>query len=84
MDLRHLRNFLVVAEQLNVTRAARLLDLSQPALSRQIKELETELQIALFTREANGLRLTGAGFFLTKEARSILDRTDLLVRPQAH
>ena len=79
MDLRHLRNFLVVAEQLNVTRAAKVLDLSQPALSRQIKELETELQIALFTREVTGLRLTGAGLFLTKEARSILDRTDLLV-----
>ena len=80
MDLRHLRNFLVVAEQLNVTRAAKILDLSQPALSRQMKELEAELQIALFTREATGLRLTGAGFFLTKEAQSILDRTDLLVR----
>ena len=80
MDLRHLRNFLIVAEQLNVTRAAKILDISQPALSRQVRELEEELQIALFVREVNGLRLTGAGFFLTKEAQIILDRTDLLVR----
>jgi DNA-binding transcriptional LysR family regulator len=80
MDLRHLRNFLVVADQLNVTRASKLLDISQPALSRQIHDLEDELQIALFIREASGLRLTGAGLFLTKEAQSILDRIDLLVR----
>ncbi|WP_263385188.1 LysR family transcriptional regulator [Granulicella arctica] len=80
MDLRHLRHFLVVASQLNITRAARLLGLSQPALSRQIKDLETELKVGLFIREVNGLRLTGAGKFLLKEAQSILDRSDLLVK----
>jgi len=80
MELRHLRHFLSVTEHLNITHASRHLHLSQPALSRQMKELETELGVALFLRKASGLQLTSAGKFLVKEATSTLQRIDLMLR----
>ncbi|MDF3024410.1 MAG: hypothetical protein K0R10_1771 [Alphaproteobacteria bacterium] len=76
MELRHLRYFLAVAEEQNVSRAALRLHISQPALSRQIKDLETELGTALFERSANLVRLTDAGKIFQHDCRLILRRVD--------
>ena len=61
MELRHLRTFVVAAEALHFTRAAEMLDVSQPTLSLQIRELERELGIPLFDRIGRTVRLTEAG-----------------------
>jgi DNA-binding transcriptional LysR family regulator len=74
MDLRHLRYFVAVAEEQNVTRAALRLHVSQPPLSRQMRNLEEELGIALFHREVKAVRLTEAGRVFLTEARIILKR----------
>src|SRR5260370_9653171 len=72
MELRHLRYFAVVAEELNVRRAARRLHVSQPPLSRQIRDLEAELGTRLFDRTNKRLALTPAGECFLKETRPIL------------
>ena len=72
MELRHLKYFVMVAEEGNVSRAAARLNISQPAVYRQIKDLETELGVELFLREHNGLRLTEAGNFALLQARELL------------
>jgi DNA-binding transcriptional LysR family regulator len=72
MELRHLRYFVAVAEQLNVRRAAERLHVSQPPLSRQIHDLEDELGTALFDRVNKKLTLTPAGAAFLNEARKIL------------
>ena len=72
MELRHLRYFVAVSEELNVRRAARRLHVSQPPLSRQIHDLEAELGTQLFHRKKQKLALTPAGECFLREARQIL------------
>ena len=72
LDLRKLRYFLAVAEELNFARAADRLHIVQPVLSRQIAALERELGVTLFDRSRRGTRLTDAGMSLVSEARAIL------------
>lgn len=79
MELRHLRYFVVVAEEQNITRAAARLHVSQPPLSRQIRDLEQELGVALFERSAQAVRLTEAGSAFLGEARAVLHRVDQAV-----
>lgn len=75
MELRHLRYFVSVAEEENVSRAALRLHVSQPALSRQIRDLEDELGFALLQRSAKSVRLTDAGRTFLTEAKAVLQRT---------
>ena len=72
MELRHLRYFVAVAEALNFRRAAESLKVAQPALSKQIRDLEEELGARLLDRNTAGVRLTDAGAVLLNEARQIL------------
>ena len=76
MELRHLRYFIAVAEAENVSRAALKLHVSQPALSRQIRDLEDELGFLLLERSAKSVRLTDAGRVFLTEARAALQRVD--------
>lgn len=71
MDLHKLRVFVAVAREGNVTRAARQLSLSQPALSKQLSELEDNLSTLLFDRLPRGVRLTTAGEILLRHAERI-------------
>ncbi|WP_279239728.1 LysR family transcriptional regulator [Scytonema sp. UIC 10036] len=80
MELRHLKYFVTVAQELSFSRAAVRLFISQPALSRQIKDLEDELGVLLFERKSHGLTLTEAGKFFLKQAKDILDRSDIAVQ----
>ena len=73
MELRVLNYFVAVAQEGNMTRAARKLLISQPALSRQIAELEAELGVKLFNRKSRHLTLTPAGHYLLEQAQEILD-----------
>lgn len=74
--LRDLRYFAAVAEELNFTRAAERLHLSQPALSKQIRGLETTLRAQLFRRDRRQVELTAAGTALYAAARSLLQDWD--------
>ncbi|MBS1883311.1 MAG: LysR family transcriptional regulator [Actinobacteria bacterium] len=76
MELRHLRYFVAVAEELHVGRAAARLHIVQPALSRQIAALERELEVKLFDRTGGRITVTAAGAALLEEAQVILRRVD--------
>ena len=76
MELRHLRYFVAVAEALNFTKAATRLRLAQPALSRQVSDLEEELGVDLLKRTSHGARLTAEGELFLEDARKMLKHAD--------
>ena len=76
MELRHIRYFVAVAEALNFTKAATRLRVAQPALSRQVADLEDELGVDLLKRTSHGVVLTAEGKLFLEEARAILQRVD--------
>jgi DNA-binding transcriptional LysR family regulator len=80
MELRQLRYFVAVAEELNFTKAAQKLRVAQPALSRQIRQLEEEMGVELFERGRTGARLTKGGRAFLPEARAVLNQTAKAVR----
>lgn len=76
MELRHLRYYVAVAEALNFTRAAARLRVAQPALSRQIRDLEDEVGVPLLRRGSRGVTLTPEGKFFLEAARRLLADAD--------
>jgi DNA-binding transcriptional LysR family regulator len=79
MELRHLRYFVAVAEDLHFSRAAARVRVAQPALSRQIRALEEEMGIRLFERDRRRVALTAGGAAFLEEARSVLRDVDRAV-----
>ena len=76
MEIRVLRYFLETAREENMTRAAERLHVSQPTMSKQLKELENELGAKLFTRSNYSIKLTEAGMLLKERAEDILSLVD--------
>ena len=90
MDLRHVRAFIAVAEELSFTRAAQRLHLSQPPLSKLIRSLEQELGVVLFERTSRSVRLTPAGRvllhdgkLLKSQAANVMENTKQAANPLA-
>jgi DNA-binding transcriptional LysR family regulator len=79
MELKNLKSFVAVAEQLSFIRAARLLHLSQSALTEQIQKLEEELGVPLLLRDRRSVKLTAAGIVFLAEARATLARAEQAV-----
>src|ERR671924_578652 len=79
MELRHLRYFVAVAEELSFSGAAARLRVAQPALSKQIRDLEVELGTVLFERGSRGVHLTASGRAFLVEARHTLDNASRAV-----
>ena len=76
MEIRILRYFLTVAREENITKAANVLHITQPTLSRQLMQLEDELNTQLLIRGKNKITLTDAGMLLRRRAEEIIDLAD--------
>lgn len=76
MELRVLRYFLAVCEEKNISKAANSLHISQPSLSRQLKNLEEELGVTLFYRGHQEITLTQEGYYLQEHAEEIISLTN--------
>src|SRR6516162_4565959 len=77
MELRHLKYFVAVAEELHFSRAAERLHVAQPAVSEQVRKLEEELGVRLLNRTKRKVSLTDAGAALLTEARRVLEHVDI-------
>jgi DNA-binding transcriptional LysR family regulator len=80
VELRYLTAFVAVAEELHFGRAAKRLQMAQPPLSQQIRQLERELGVQLFERNTRSVRLTSAGESFLEPARTVLEDVDAAVR----
>jgi DNA-binding transcriptional LysR family regulator len=78
VELRQLRYFLAVAEELNFGRAAERLHIAGPSLSQQIKALERDLKVSLFDRDRRSVTLTAGGVALLPQARAVVEHADVL------
>ena len=83
MELRQLRYFVAVAEQGNISQAAKRIFLTQSALSRQIKALEDEIGQCLLERQAHSIRLTPVGEALLRYARDLLQHAEQVLERRA-
>jgi DNA-binding transcriptional LysR family regulator len=77
MELRHLRYFVAVAEELHFRRAAERLHVAQPAVSEQVRKLEAELGVLLLNRTQRSVSLTAAGAVMLEEAKRVLRQADV-------
>lgn len=78
MELRHIKYFLTLSEELHFRRAAEKLFIAQPALTRQIKDLERELATVLFNRDKRNVSLTSSGRFLQQEGYQLLKKVEMI------
>ncbi len=84
MNIQQLKNVVVLSEKLNFTRTAEELNIVQPALSRQIKQLEEEIGAVLFKRDKRNVQLTPAGYYFIKESKKLLIQLERISKQTLH